>query len=183
VKSKRWFFLGGATLAVAFIASGATMAGRAVQAAPSAAEATQTLVERVKQVTRSFQDVRRAGLAGYGPFLGCVSGPEHGAMGTHYVNPQYVGDGELDVNRPEALIYETRDGSPQLVGVEYLVIAEQWHKTHAEPPVFEGQTLHYSGSPNRYGLPPFYEIHVWAWRENPQGAFADWNTHVSCEGQ
>jgi len=24
---------------------------------------------------------------------------------------------------------------------------------------------------------------VWAWRDNPNGAFVDWNSKVSCEGQ
>ncbi|HEX9707342.1 MAG TPA: hypothetical protein VGA24_06845 [Steroidobacteraceae bacterium] len=28
----------------------------------------------------------------------------------------------------------------------------------------------------------FYEIHVWAWRNNPDGTFADWNPRVSCAG-
>ena len=43
-----------------------------------------------------------------------------------------------------------------------------------------GQHFHYVGSPNRYGLPPFYELHVWAWRENVNGMFVDWNPGVSC---
>ena len=179
----RLFILSGVTLLGALVVSGVTTTGRAVQYPPPGVPPAMALGERVKQATQAYQDVRRAGLAGYAPFLGCVSGPEQGAMGTHHVNAQFVGDGELDLNRPEALIYESRDGSSQLVGVEYLVIAEQWHRTHAEPPVFEGQTLHYNESPNRYGLPAFYEIHVWAWRENPHGVFADWNTHVSCEGR
>jgi hypothetical protein len=38
------------------------------------------------------------------------------------------------------------------------------------------------GSPNRYGLPAFYELHVWAWRENPNGSFVDWHPHVICDG-
>jgi hypothetical protein len=29
----------------------------------------------------------------------------------------------------------------------------------------------------------FYELHVWAWQHNPHGAFVDWNTLVSCEGE
>jgi hypothetical protein len=45
-----------------------------------------------------------------------------------------------------------------------------------------GQLLNYVGSPNRYGLPPFYELHVWAWRSNPKGVFVDWNPAVSCAG-
>jgi hypothetical protein len=44
-----------------------------------------------------------------------------------------------------------------------------------------GQHFHYVGSPNRYRLPPFYELHVWAWRDNPHGMFVDWNPEVSCE--
>jgi hypothetical protein len=36
-------------------------------------------------------------------------------------------------------------------------------------------------SPNRYGLPAFYEMHVWAWEDNPKGSFADWNTRVNCD--
>ena len=29
----------------------------------------------------------------------------------------------------------------------------------------------------------FFELHVWAWRDNPQGAFVDYNKKVSCEGE
>jgi hypothetical protein len=39
----------------------------------------------------------------------------------------------------------------------------------------------YVGSPNRYGMPAFYEMHVWVWKTNPNGVFADWNPNVSCE--
>src|SRR4029434_4343920 len=104
-----------------------------------------------------------------------VSGPMEGAMGIHYVNSKLVEDGELDVTHPEAMIYE-QDGEPHLVGVEYIVPVDAWHARHKEPPVLDGQVLQYSGSPNRYGLPAFYELHVWAWRENPHGALVDWNT-------
>jgi hypothetical protein len=43
-----------------------------------------------------------------------------------------------------------------------------------------GQLFNYVGSPNRYGLPAFYELHVWAWQSNPDGVFADFNPQVSC---
>ena len=52
-----------------------------------------------------------------------------------------------------------------------------------DPPVLEGQLLQFVDSPNRFGLPAFYELHMWAWRDNPNGAFVDWNPRVSCEGQ
>lgn len=52
---------------------------------------------------------------------------------------------------------------------------------HPTPPVLMGQLFNYSGAPNRFGIPAFYELHVWAGRNNPAGVFADWNTRVSCE--
>src|ERR1700720_2448839 len=64
------------------------------------------LVEDVREATRQFIDVDNAGPAGYSPAFGCVSGPDHGAMGIHYVNGGLVGDGQVDVTHPEALIYE-----------------------------------------------------------------------------
>jgi hypothetical protein len=141
------------------------------------------LVQLVREATNQFVDVNAATAAGYQPFLGCVSGPDHGAMGYHYVNSALVGDGELDASRPEALIYEASEGGLQLVGVEFVVIADTWLAHHSSPPVLEGQTFLLVDSPNRYGLPAHFELHVWAWRDNPQGAFVDWNNKVTCEGQ
>jgi hypothetical protein len=142
------------------------------------------LVQLVRNATQQFLDVNNAGPAGYGPFLGCVSGPDHGAMGVHYVNGTLVGDGKIDASQPEALIYETLKGRVRLVGVEFIVDAATWLSNHDNtPPVLEGQVFNLVGSPNRYNLPPFFELHVWAWRHNPNGAFVDWNNLVTCEGQ
>jgi hypothetical protein len=101
-------------------------------------------------------------------------------MGVHFANGVLIGDAAVDAQHPELLIYEQRGGRMRLVGVEFLVIAEAWDAANAAPPVLMGQHFHYVGSPNRYRLPPFYELHVWAWRENPNGAFVDWNPAVSC---
>ena len=156
--------------------SGQGHAGHA-QAAPA------KLVQLVRDATTPYVDVNAATAAGYQPFLGCVSGPDHGAMGYHYVNGALVGDGELDASRPEVLIYEASGGGLQLVGVEFVVIADSWLAHHDSPPVLEGQSFQFVSSPNRYGLPAHFELHVWAWRDNPNGAFVDWNNEVSCEGQ
>ena len=139
-----------------------------------------TLVERVRQVTEPFQSVDEATSAGYAQ-MSCVSGPEVGAMGVHFVNADLLGDGTLDPAQPEALIYEPTDGDLSLLGVEYIVVADAWHEQNEAPPVLMGQQFHYVGSPNRYGLPAFYELHVWAWKENPNGTFADWNPTVTCD--
>lgn len=145
-------------------------------------QAPASLAKTVREVTRPYLDINAAGQAGYGPFLGCISGPEVGAMGQHYVNATLVGDGQIDATRPEALIYEVTNDKARLVGVEYIVDAATWNASHSTPPVLEGQSLQFVGAPNRYNLPAFYELHVWAWRENPNGTFVDWNPRVSCDG-
>jgi hypothetical protein len=45
-----------------------------------------------------------------------------------------------------------------------------------------GQPFNLVPSPNRYGLDAFYELHAWAWEDNPSGAHADWNPKVLCPG-
>jgi hypothetical protein len=142
------------------------------------------LVQLVRDATRQFVDLNAATAAGYQPFLGCVSGPDHGTMGYHCVNNAVVGDGELDASRPEVLIYEASGDGLKLVGVEFVVTAETWLMAHhGVAPMLEGQSFQFVDSPNRYGLPAHFELHVWAWRDNPNGAFVDWNNKVSCEGK
>jgi hypothetical protein len=146
-----------------------------------AAGSAATLVETVRQATRPFQDLDEAKAAGYADTLACVSGPEEGAMGVHFVNGALLSDSQLDPERPEALVYEPKHGRLRLVAVEYIVFAEAWDAANPTPPVLLGQQFHYNSSPNRYGLPAFYELHVWAWKDNPHGMFTDWNPTVSCE--
>ena len=61
------------------------------------------------------------------------------------------------------------------------MIADAWNATHSGPPELMGQLFHLFDSPNRFGLPAFYTLHVWAWKENPKGAFVNWHPNVSCE--
>jgi hypothetical protein len=141
------------------------------------------LVQLVREATQPFLNVNAATAAGYQPYLGCVSGQDHGAMGVHYVNGNLVGDGELDASKPEVLVYEPSAQGLTLVAVEFVVIAADWLAHHSTPPVLEGQTFLLIDSPNRFGLPAHFELHVWAWRDNPKGAFVDWNNAVTCERQ
>jgi len=141
-----------------------------------------TLPNAVRQATARFLDIEEAIKDGYVPFQGCVSGPEEGAMGVHYVNPALF-DGLLEIARPEALVYEPkRNGRLQFVAVEYITPAEAWHGSHdvGVQPDLMGHLFHFAPGPNRYGPPAFYELHVWAWKPNPRGVFADWNPNVSC---
>lgn len=59
--------------------------------APHDSAAPAKLVQLVRDATRQFINVNGATAAGYQPFLGCVSGPDHGAMGVHYVNGALAG--------------------------------------------------------------------------------------------
>ena len=62
--------------------------------------------------------------------------------------------------------------------------AATWLANHKNtPPTLEGQAFQFVGSANRYGIPGFFELHVWAWRDNPNGAIVNWNNKVSCELQ
>jgi hypothetical protein len=140
------------------------------------------LVRLVRQSTAQYRDAANAEANGYHLLFGCVTGPDIGAMGLHYVNMSLVGDGELDATRPEIVIYEPLpNGRLRLVGADFLVLAADWHAKHAAPPELEGQLLHLFESPNRFGLPAFYTLHVWAWKDNPTGMFVNWHAKVSCD--
>lgn len=147
--------------------------------------AQSALLKTVRESTERFKHVLVAEAAGYALQFGCVSGPDAGAMGLHFVNFDLVQSGakEIDVTRPQIVIYEPMpDGRLQLVGADYLVLAADWDKNHpGQPPQLMGQLFHYFESPNRFGLPAFYTLHVWAWKENPNGAFVNWHPNVSCQ--
>jgi hypothetical protein len=84
-------------------------------------------------------------------------------------------DDVLDVEEPEALVYEPKNNRLQLVAAEYITPAAAWHATHADgdQPTLMGHLFHFVPGPNRYGSAPFYELHVWAWKNNSNGTFAD----------
>jgi hypothetical protein len=141
------------------------------------------LIKLVRESTERFKDVSVAEKEGYALQFGCVSGSDSGAMGLHYVNGSIVGSGIIDATRPQIVIYEpTSNGGLRLIGADYLVLADMWNAQHPEgTPQLMGQLFHLFESPNRFGLPAFYTLHVWAWKENPNGAFVNWHPNVSCQ--
>jgi hypothetical protein len=131
------------------------------------------LADHVRAPNDRFKDVSVAVAEGYAP-IPCASGIQGGAMGIHYVNGAYLKDGVIDIKHPEAVMYEPMaDGKLALVAAEYI--------DFKGPAALEGQLFSFNSAPNRYGLDPFYELHVWAWKANPTGAFADNNPDVSCD--
>ncbi len=145
------------------------------------AQERSALIKIVREATERFQDVEVAKDEGYVLQFGCVSGSDSGAMGMHFVNGPLVADGELDPTRPEIVIYEPLPGGKlKLIGADYLVLADAWNAKHTAPPEMMGQLFHLFEAPNRFGLPTFYTLHVWAWKESPTGAFVNWHQNVSC---
>jgi hypothetical protein len=105
-------------------------------------------------------------------------------MGIHYVNGTLLGNLTLDPSQPEALIYEPSNGKLTLVGVEFILDSATWLAANNNtPPVLDGQVFNFVDAPNRFNIPSFFELHVWAWRDNPQGSYVDWNNRVTCENQ
>ena len=140
-----------------------------------------TLIKVVREATARFQNVSVAEHEGYALQFGCVTGPDAGAMGLHYVNSALVASGIVDATHPQIIVYEpTAGGGLQLVGADYLVLADSWNATHAHAPELMGQLFQLFDAPNRFGLPPFYTLHVWAWKNNPKGAFVNWHPKISC---
>jgi hypothetical protein len=149
---------------------------------PDQKRKASALVKIVRESTERFKDVSAAENEGYTLQFGCVSGPDSGAMGLHYVNGDLVNKGVLDATHPQIVIYEaTPSGRLRLTGADYLLLQAAWDAKHPSPPELMGQLFHLFEFPNRFGLPAFYTLHVWAWKENPNGAFVNWHPDVSCE--
>ena len=147
-------------------------------------ETPAALVKVVRESTARFRDVRLAEAAGYSLQFGCVTGDDAGAMGMHFVNFPLVLDGKLDATQPEIVIYEpVPNGRLRLIGADYLVFAAEWDAANpGSPPQLMGQLFHLFESPNRFGLPAFYTLHVWAWKDSPTGTFVNWHQDISCDG-
>lgn len=166
------------------------------------------VLEAIRTATERFKDVNLALEEGYieDPSGACTTAEmegqpaESGAMGIHYFRPDLLGitateprvDGigiYTDFLNPAILLYEPQaDGSLELVGVENLVFKEAWHAAgNTEPPVFAGQRFNaMEDDPSTevdeaHGFAPHYDLHVWVYRENPNGAFESFNPAVSCE--
>ena len=73
-----------------------------------------------------------------------------------------------------------RHGRLHLAAVEYVVVKADWDATHKPPPRLFGHKFNFTDAPNRFGLPPFYSLHVWAFKHNPAGMFEMLNPNVHC---
>ena len=131
-------------------------------------------VQRVRAATAAFVSLDSAVAAGYAATVErCYAHPQHGAMGFHHANRALM-DARVEVERPEILLYERLgDGRYVLNGVEYIVPYSRWSPDSA-PPTVMGQLL------KREDDLRVWYLHLWVWRENTAGLFADWNPAVRC---
>lgn len=187
--------------------AGAATAASAATATATPLPAEPTL-EEVRRATERFRDVNVALAEGYvrDPMNVCETAghmglpAETGAMGIHFARfdllevtatePRVDGTGtHTDFLQPAVLLYEPQaDGSMELVGVENLVFMAAWEAAgNTAPPSFQGVAWDRmvddpaTEVDEAHMFAPHYDRHVWLYRENPSGIFAQWNPAVTCE--
>lgn len=173
---------------------------------PAAGEPT---LAEVRAATERFRDVNVALAEGYlrDPANICETAEMMGkpaalgGMGIHFFRPDLLGitappnprvDGNgthTDFRKPSVLIYEPQqDGSLELVAVENLTFAKAWKEAGNDAlPSFHG--VAYDSMTDDPATPideahnfePHYDRHVWIYRENPNGVFAQFNPAVTCK--
>ncbi len=136
-----------------------------------------------------YQDPIAAVRDGYFSTLGCVDYPtggggegqmpyKPGGMGVHFLNPALIGP-TLDSLKPQVLIYEP-------VGDHLRLVAAEWFMPTAiskETPVIFGRKLDGPMEGHAPVLPAelhHWDLHVWLWKDNPNGLMHPTNSSVKC---
>ncbi|MEX2285284.1 MAG: hypothetical protein WEE89_22555 [Gemmatimonadota bacterium] len=134
-------------------------------------------LRQLRLSTAPFRTLDAAATAGYaGVVKDCLVHEHHGAMGYHHVNASVV-DARLDLDRPEILLYERiSEREYRLNGMEFIVPYRVWPRDSVAP-LLMGQSLKHEDN-----LKIWY-LHVWAWKENPNGLFADFHPAVKCPAE
>jgi hypothetical protein len=157
---------------------------------PAPSEMTPEL-QRVRAALEKYQDPLLAVHDGYLSTVGCINFPREalpghepypkGAMGVHFLNPGLISP-VLDPMKPQILLYEPDAGGKlHLTGAEWLVplaIAK------GRPKMFGHEFLgpmegHEPVQPKEA---KHYDLHVWLFKNNPEGMFAPTNPAVKCTG-
>jgi hypothetical protein len=152
-----------------------------VPALTPALAATRAALDKYKDPMQAVRD-------GYFSTVACLEfhgggGHDHmgykpGAMGVHFLNPANIGP-TLDSLKPQALTYEPVGDKLVLVGAEWFVPVA----VSKTPPSIFGQTLI---GPMEGHQPIMgeglhhWDLHVWLWKDNPNGVFSATNSNVKC---
>lgn len=136
--------------------------------------ALQQDLAALRRATAAYHDVARARADKFADALtSCWYHGSMGGMGYHVGEAARI-DATIDALKPEALLYEPLAGGKlSLAAVEYIVPIAAW--TGTQPPSLFGRAF------DRNDTLGLYVMHVWAWRQNPEGMFAPWNPKVSCQ--
>jgi hypothetical protein len=154
----------------------------------------QEQLTEARAATAQYHKESKALADGFFSTFECVEVPGLGAMGVHYVNPARMMDISVNASEPEALLYFRQpDNTMRLVGLEYVAPAlsngAPWFGGENTPPpvvdnpapVLFGRTFDGPMAGHTPGQPWHYDLHVWAWRDNPLGLFFPFNSKLSCQ--
>ena len=171
-----------------FAATFALILATASQASAQAATLSPEL-QRVKAGLDKYNDPIVAVHDGFLSTLGCVEYPKGGSegamryapggMGVHFINMGNVGP-KLDPAKPQVLIYEPDGDKLKLVAAEWFLPLEA---AGATPPSIFGKTLQGPMEGHKPLMPEglhHYDLHVWLWKNNPEGVFSPTNPAVKC---
>jgi hypothetical protein len=144
-------------------------------------------LKNARDATAIFTDPTAAVASGYDLLtdaadIACIDMPGQGGMGVHFVKGPLVQAGTIDAARPQALVYEVQpDARLRLVALEYVVFQSAWDASHNAPPELFGEAFMLTPAGNRFGLPAYYSLHAWIYKDNPSGTFNPWNPTVKCD--
>lgn len=146
-----------------------------VQDATASAINIERAIAMLRRATARYHDLNIALADGFVLLHPCEVRPGEGAVGAVYVHLGRL-DGRIDLDRPEALIYEeSANERAKLVGAEFAIPYALW--TQKEPPVFLGQTFQ---AEDEFGV---FALHAWIWRANPNGMLAEAHPGISCAAE
>lgn len=171
----------------------ASLAALLVVTAPSSGTAQAPSVPAELADVRAQLDKYRDPIAavhdGYLSSVACIEYPKGasegsmryapGGMGVHFLNFGFVGP-TLDPSKPQVLIYEPVGDSLRLVAAEWFMPAEV--AGSSRPKVF-GKELEGPMEGHQPLMPVgfhHYDLHVWLWKNNPEGVFSPTNPAVRC---
>ena len=143
----------------------------------------------VRAALDKYRDPVVAVRDGYFSTLGCVDYPQGGngtglmaykpgGMGVHFLNPALIGP-KLDSLKPQVLIYEPVGNRLQLVAAEWFVPSA----VSKDAPMIFGTKLDGPMEGHAPVLPAelhHWDLHVWLWKENPNGMMHSTNSTIKC---
>lgn len=133
----------------------------------------------IRQATAKYHDVNVALADGYVADSPCEANSS-GTMGVHYVKRSLLGQ-PIDLRQPAILLYLPTADGPRLVGVEYFKAdADQNLSTAGDRPTLLGEPFNGPMPGHHPQMPVHYDLHVWVWKHNPVGMFAQRNPAISC---